>query len=583
MTDIRDFDSVLDLRFGLDPYTDAWILHFMTENNLEHTLNPDINASPEHLRFMVSLDEDQVFAPCSDEELKQLLQSRMSPELQEAYNRQWRRLAVFVHDNVKDRYLWRRIIALCRHKYRMVLSSPFIIPGRLMKRFLNIFLTQTSIDDPLREEKKRANRLARSSMNSQAVQDILFACPQDIATCGRIQDMRWQLNLEELVRTLCLSTWPRFWQQESADDAVQAREEVLNTSPDVSRALTRVFCPEEQGSQKVLFIPDTSGGIYFDLLIINALLRQGHKVILAMKEGFYFLAPTLWDIDSDAVLAEMLNGAQVITESQVSKNELLTRQRSNPFLVISDGTRERLNLYRTSVTFARAWKESDIILAKGNDNHRQLILNSHEFTRDILCFCRDQNGQLQVVHKPKAEGAVKLTEMQLRSKADSIIQEMREAKAKGQKVMFYSAIIGSIPGQTRMAISLLNASVSHLREKLSNTFIINPAEHFEAGMDGDDLMYMWEIVQRSGLIDVWRFQSVADIETGFELLGMKMPPVWVGKDATYSTGCTKEMNIALDLQKRFPELQIIGPDPEKFFRRREYGVGKFFDAGIDRA
>jgi len=58
--------------------------------------------------------------------------------------------------------------------------------------------------------------------------------------------------------------------------------------------------------------------------------------------------------------------------------------------------------------------------------------------------------------------------------------------------------------------------------------------------------------------------------------------VWNGKDATYSTGCTKEMKIALDMQKRHPELQIIGPDPAKFFRRREYGVGKYFDISLER-
>jgi hypothetical protein len=64
-------------------------------------------------------------------------------------------------------------------------------------------------------------------------------------------------------------------------------------------------------------------------------------------------------------------------------------------------------------------------------------------------------------------------------------------------------------------------------------------------------------------------------------MGLKVPPVWAGKDATYSTGCTKEMHIALDVQRQHPELQIIGPDPEKFFRRREYGVGKFCDVAID--
>jgi hypothetical protein len=40
------------------------------------------------------------------------------------------------------------------------------------------------------------------------------------------------------------------------------------------------------------------------------------------------------------------------------------------------------------------------------------------------------------------------------------------------------------------------------------------------------------------------------------------------------------MQIALDVQKKQPELQITGPSPEKFLRRHEYGVGKFFDAAI---
>lgn len=92
---------------------------------------------------------------------------------------------------------------------------------------------------------------------------------------------------------------------------------------------------------------------------------------------------------------------------------------------------------------------------------------------------------------------------------------------------------------------------------------------------------MWEKVQRSGLIDVWRFQTVADIEKSFELMGQKVPSFWTGKDSTYSTGCTKEMHIALDVQKTNPEMQIIGPSPDKFFRRREYGVGKFCDSAID--
>ena len=109
------------------------------------------------------------------------------------------------------------------------------------------------------------------------------------------------------------------------------------------------------------------------------------------------------------------------------------------------------------------------------------------------------------------------------------------------------------------------------------TYIINPSEHFEPGMDADDLMYMWEIVQNSGLIDIWRFQSYEDIAQAFRILKRKVPPEWVGKDSTFSTGCTKEMTIALDVQKKHPEMQIIGPAKEKFMRRRDYGIGKMYD------
>ena len=177
----------------------------------------------------------------------------------------------------------------------------------------------------------------------------------------------------------------------------------------------------------------------------------------------------------------------------------------------------------------------------------------------------------------------KFSEQALTAKARTIIKSMRASKDSGKAVMFYSCIIGSIPGQTATAIKVADTFVRSLRERLDQVFIINPAEYFEPGMDGDDLMFMWEQVQRSGLINIWRFQSMEDIEASFGLMGLKVPPVWSGKDATFSTGCTKEMRIALDMQRSHPELQIVGPGPEKFFRRGDYGVGKFFDATISNA
>ena len=48
---IQEVPSVLPVpgqapRYGVDPILDAWLLHFMTENNLEHSIDPEKNASP---------------------------------------------------------------------------------------------------------------------------------------------------------------------------------------------------------------------------------------------------------------------------------------------------------------------------------------------------------------------------------------------------------------------------------------------------------------------------------------------------------------------------------------------------------
>jgi hypothetical protein len=144
-------------------------------------------------------------------------------------------------------------------------------------------------------------------------------------------------------------------------------------------------------------------------------------------------------------------------------------------------------------------------------------------------------------------------------------------------IMFYSGIIGSIPGKIDVAKKIMSTFIDYLHKQSSDLFIINPSFYYEPGMDADDLMYMWEIVQRSTYIDIWRFQTSDDIAKSFLIMTEKVPPEWIGKDSTYSTGCTIEMRIALDVQKENPEMQIIGPALDRFMRRNEYGVGSMYD------
>ena len=449
-----------------------------------------------------------------------------------------------------------------------------------MKRFITMFLTLSGLTDPFQGRKARHNRQAGEALDSPELDRLLNICPGATTRCKRLSDFRFDLDMIELVRLVILSTFNGIWEGPYYQAACEQITEDALCDEGALRSLKRVFGKNRDQGLRILYLPDTSGGLMFDLRIIRSLLKQGHRVVLALKEGFYFDSSTFWDWEQDPALAEALEGAHLFANPRASKNELLQAQREHPLLVISDGTREELNLYRVSVTFARAWKEADLILAKGEPHHRRLILTSQEFTRDILCFHRDADGAFHMHYKPCAAFVVKFSEQHLLNKAEEIITAMRRAKAEGKTVTFYSAIIGSVPGQTGTAIKVVDAYVRHLREKQDALFIINPAEHFEEGMDADDLMFMWERVQRSGLLNVWRFQTVADIERSFELMGRRIPPVWAGKDSTYSTGCTKEMRIALDMQTRYPEMQIIGPSPDKFFRRSDYGVGRFSDATL---
>ncbi|MCJ2163192.1 MULTISPECIES: hypothetical protein [unclassified Pseudodesulfovibrio] len=580
----KKFDSVLDIKYGQDAALDALLLHFMTENHLEYSIDPHKNASGEQMRFMMALEDGEFYGPCSDWMFQMLLEDGLPDRLLKKYLQQWKRFIRLSRNFCSDRQQAKRFILLARHKFRMTLASPIVMPSRLMKRFITIFMTQSGIDDPYRDVRKGMNRIASEIVESEYFDEMVHGRSIHADTSDRIDDLRFKIDMLEIERLMRISCLTDSWTPETFSVEGVRASGLADEVREGSELFTELFERLGKNGEKprrILYLPNRAGGIMFDLQVVKMLLRLGHRVVMALKEGFFFDHPTFWDRDNDPVLAKAFNGAYFVSEDKLSKNELLSIMAHHPFVVISDGTREKFNPYRTSVSFARAWKECDLILAKGEAMHDRLILNSHEFTRDIVNFYRDHGGEFHLHFRPKPDRVRTFSEQYITSKAEEIINEMRQARSQGKTVMFYSGIIGSVPGQTQAAIGVITTFVEHLRKQLDDAYIINPGEHFEEGMDADDLMFMWEKVQRSGYINVWRFQTYFDIEKSFELMGKRVPPVWTGKDATYSTGCTKEMHIALDVQKLHPELQIIGPNPEKFFRRREYGVGKFCDVAID--
>jgi hypothetical protein len=412
-----------------------------------------------------------------------------------------------------------------------------------------------------------------------------FPCEQVPSSLAGIREFA---DFLELQRLIALAGASALWESDAAEKFTEQNYVDLFKQPVDGNGLEQLLAflaitgnhvpNNEDKGRKILWLANEAGEIIVDLAIIRYLVKRGHKIIIAFKEGPLFTKADFADLNADPVLRREIEGMLVLREKSLGKNELVGKLRSDyDILAISDGTRENLNLLMVSTTFARAFREVDAVISRGDDQRRRFFDTPFQFTQDIYNITVPRGGAIEVTFKPKHEKVIKFSHADLERKAQSIVDQMAAAKTAGMTVVFYSGIIGSIPGKIDMAKKIMSTFVHHLEEHSTQTFIINPSEFYEPGMDADDLMYMWEIVQRSGLIDIWRFQTYEDILQAFQILKKKVPPEWVGNDATFSTGCTKEMKIAVDVQRSHPEMQLIGPSQEKFMRRDEYGIGKMFD------
>lgn len=569
---------VRDVRIGRANSTlSVRIVSFLIDNNIFHRLNPHLVASHEQLAFMVALEQDQVYVPCSDRVFFDLLGDELTLRIRREYGRAWRICVMLLNSLDVDPLYKASVLSFCRQRLKRALLFHDIIPSRLIKRLTSFALSSdNALEDPWAERRARATARARELLGSDELKALLDRAPASCADTSYAA-LQERIDMGRMARLLCLCC-------HSPDMVAKRGPGLWNDFLEAEEALARVWGKVPglmDRHSTILLLCDASGSAHLDLCLAAFLIERGHRVIYAVKDEFYFNAPTMSDMFTDPVLQTDLKGAYVCTDNSLSKKQLLQLLREWRLIVVSDGTRERLNLARVSVTFARAWKEADLVIARGRRLTENLIGTSHEFTRDILCFEGALDGvPLTPRYRPHAQAVRKFSERDIRAQSDKIIEGMREAQGQGRPVLFYSCIIGSIPGQTQTAIRLARCIVDELSRRMPKAYIINPATHFVEGMDGDDLMYMWERVQRSGLISIWYFQTADDIEQGFRLLGENMPKEWMGKDASYSTGCTKEMRIALDVQRQNPEMQIRGPNPDTFFRRSEYGVGKYFDAAL---
>ncbi|MBU0699310.1 MAG: hypothetical protein KKE59_07825 [Proteobacteria bacterium] len=569
---------------------DAWFTTFYIENHLDYFTHPDQAASPEQIRFMVYTQEDERYYPCSDRMFAAIMNKNQSDFIRGKYNEVLWRILELVDRQIDDPNQKKYLKALVNIKFLHETRDEIMIPSRLEKRLMRILLNHTLIEDPYIFEKAARNRKVSTVLNSEAFKAALDDVGSSDLTTGAtsLTEIKELIEHLELKRLINLSVERSLWETEEPSTHTKADFLKLFQRPLAGNGVEPLFrllgiqtSARTRGTlwpKKILWLADEAGEIVVDLAIIQYLTKLGHKIIIAFKEGPLFTKVAIKDAQEVEILRRELEGAFFIQEKNMTKNELLKMLRSDyNIFVVSDGTLENLNLLLTSTTFARIFKEVDGIISRGQDQKRRFFDSHFQFTQDILNISQNDRGSVSICHKPKHPAVIKFSHKDLENKARTIIDQMENAKKQGMTVVFYSGIIGSIPGKIAMAKKIMSVFIEFLEKHQAMTFIINPSEYFETGMDADDLMYMWEIVQRSGLIDIWRFQSYDDIVQAFQIMNSKVPPEWVGKDATFSTGCTKEMRIALDVQNKHPEMQIIGPAREKFMRRGEYGIGKMYD------
>jgi len=528
---------------------------------------------------MVYPENDERYYPCSDKMFDAIMSRKYPPYLKRHYKQIFDKIMSLIDEFIDSEYDNKFLKELIKIKYEDETKTGLLLPSRLEKRLYKIFLSRTHIENPYSAYKKAANKKTKKFLDSETFKKCLNNIDDSLASFDdlSLSQLREKLKKIEFQRLLTLIAQKNLWLHENPKIPALAKIKKIFKTPVKGNGLAQLLDLAKAKKQKILWLVDESGEVVIDLEIAKFLAELGHVVILAVKDTPFFKKVCLEDTKTDPVLVKELEKAHFIYEKTISKNNLVKLLKHDKHLyILSDGTREDLNLLLTSTSFSRIFKEVDCVISRGLTQKKRLIDSHFQFTQSIINISLDKKD-LVVTHKPRHNEFIKFSHEQLEQKADIILNEMKTAKKKGMTVMLDSGIIGSIPGKIDVAKKIMSTFINYLQEQSADLFIVNPSNYYEPGMDADDLMYMWEIVQTSSYIDIWRFQTSSDIGKSFSLLNKKVPPEWIGKDSTYSTGCTKEMRIAQDVQKINTEMQLTGPSLDKFMRRNEYGVGSMYD------
>ncbi|MCK5419997.1 MAG: hypothetical protein KAI93_15850, partial [Desulfobacterales bacterium] len=155
---------------GKNPERDAWYTAFFIENHLDYFSHPEHASTPEQVRFMVYTEEDERYYPCSDQMFAAIINRNESQFLQEHYRAVLAKMLKLIQIQIEDKLERSYLESLIKIKHRHETRDEIMIPSRLEKRLITIFLNRTLIEDPYLGEKTTRNQRVSKELNSAVFQ-----------------------------------------------------------------------------------------------------------------------------------------------------------------------------------------------------------------------------------------------------------------------------------------------------------------------------------------------------------------------------------------------------------------------------
>ena len=161
------FDPLYPYKPGQDPSTDAWYTAFFIENHIDYYAYPNLVATPEQVRFMVYTEENERYYPCSDRMFETIMRREKSKFLQEKYEEALYRILGLIDRQIEDEWDKAFLQSLIKTKLQHETRDGIMIPSRLEKRLLKIYIDRNQIEDPYLSEKAKRNQQASRVLNSK--------------------------------------------------------------------------------------------------------------------------------------------------------------------------------------------------------------------------------------------------------------------------------------------------------------------------------------------------------------------------------------------------------------------------------